>query len=397
MTGSVHERNGYWYIVLSYKKDGKWKTKWIGTGLTVKGNKINAKKMIPDTVEKYSYLESAIISSDMTVSAFMQEWLKRKKNAVRASTFEGYSYRAKKIEEYPPFMTLPIGRLDSLSADKFFQEMLESGKINQKTHQKEPLAVRTVREYKNCLSDACDDAVNYGLLKGNPIRSMRVSGKKNRDYKKDIPVLSKDEVVELIRFMQTDDEIFRKLAPMTFMCTYYGLRRSELLGLTWSAVNFKKRTITINKTVTRVSSIHEENSTKTASSYRELVLFKKAEEMLQGIQKQRDENKKFYGNTYHDSDFIFVWEDGRTYDPNYVSRTFAKATKKFGRPEVSLHKLRHSCATILIEEGWDPKKLQHWLGHSDVQTTLSIYTHYDTKRDRAEADTLEDLASGISF
>ena len=68
------------------------------------------------------------------------------------------------------------------------------------------------------------------------------------------------------------------------------------------------------------------------------------------------------------------------YDPGYISRAFGKATKAFGRPEITLHKLRHSCASMLINRGWDIKRLQYWLGHTDVQTTMNIYAHFNKQR-----------------
>ncbi|MBR2276289.1 MAG: tyrosine-type recombinase/integrase, partial [Lachnospiraceae bacterium] len=78
--------------------------------------------------------------------------------------------------------------------------------------------------------------------------------------------------------------------------------------------------------------------------------------------------------------YIFVKEDGSQYDPNRISRLFGKATKEFGRPEITLHKLRHSCASMLINRGWDVKKLQYWLGHADPETTLRIYSHFNRQR-----------------
>ena len=68
------------------------------------------------------------------------------------------------------------------------------------------------------------------------------------------------------------------------------------------------------------------------------------------------------------------------YRPDYVTKQFSKITKEFGRPEITLHKLRHSCASLLINKGWDVKKLQYWLGHSDTQTTLNVYSHFNKKR-----------------
>ncbi len=134
----------------------------------------------------------------------------------------------------------------------------------------------------------------------------------------------------------------------------------------------------------------DSEDTKTAASLRELTLFPTAVKMLQKIKEEQKTAKQFYGNQYKNTEgYIFTWDDGTRYDPDYISKLFKKAVKKFGKPELSLHKLRHTCGSLLFELGWDLKKVQYWLGHSDAQTTLNIYAHFNKKRLNGAA---EDLA-----
>lgn len=67
--------------------------------------------------------------------------------------------------------------------------------------------------------------------------------------------------------------------------------------------------------------------------------------------------------------------------------------RKYGRPEISFHKLRHSCTSMAINRGWDVKQLQYWLGHSDIQTTLNIYAHYDRQRLDVVGDDMNKMSS----
>jgi site-specific recombinase XerD len=128
-----------------------------------------------------------------------------------------------------------------------------------------------------------------------------------------------------------------------------------------------------------------------------LALFDTAEKCLKQIRKEQDENKAFFKSEYQNKEgYIFTWEDGRCYTPDYVSKTFKKATNDFGRPEISLHKLRHSCASMLINRGWDVKKVQYLLGHSDVNTTLSIYTHLDRQRLNTSYNDLGEISLAAS-
>lgn len=101
-----------------------------------------------------------------------------------------------------------------------------------------------------------------------------------------------------------------------------------------------------------------EDATKTCAGSRSLNLFESAKACLKSIQKQQRKDAKFYGAMYQNKEgYIFTWEDGRPYSPDYVTKTFKKAMKAFGRPEITLHKLRHSCCSMLIEKGWNIKQL----------------------------------------
>ena len=66
--------------------------------------------------------------------------------------------------------------------------------------------------------------------------------------------------------------------------------------------------------------------------------------------------------------------------------------KAYGRPDITYHKLRHSCASMLINRGWDIKQLQYWLGHADPETTLKIYSHYIKKRLNATENDLSEIS-----
>ena len=181
------------------------------------------------------------------------------------------------------------------------------------------------------------------------------------------------------------------------MGAYYGLRRSEILGLKWSAVNWDKGTISICHTVVRVKSVMAEDATKTQAGHRELNLFDTARSCLTKIKQQQEEDRAFFGKEYANHEgYIFTWEDGRSYDPNYISHLFTKAMTDFGRPEITLHKLRHTCCSLLINKGWDLKKLQYWLGHSDASTTLNIYSHFNRKRLNESENDLNSISAAAS-
>lgn len=404
MSGSLQIKKlasgkSYYYVKLSYKdfKTGKWKSKTIGTGLETKGNKRRAEGLCNEYLEKYAYLEQPCIQNiDINISLcdYLDLWLERKKPDLKTSTYEGYSYRVKKIKEYFAPTKIRLIDVNAKTLDDFYRYNLAYGKNNQKTGEHEPMAVRSVRSYKSILFAAFTQATIDGLIKTNPSIGVKVHGKKNKSYQEELLFMTEEEVSELLHFLAIH---YPRLMPIAFMGAYYGLRRSEILGLKWSAVDFDKKLITINHTVVRVKTIDESDNTKTPEGKRSLNLFPTAEKCLLQIKNEQRENREFFKSQYRNRDgYIFTWEDGRCYDPDYITTLFKKATKAFGRPEITLHKLRHSCASMLINKGWDIKQLQYWLGHTDTSTTLNIYSHYNKQRLNSCDNDLVNISSAAS-
>lgn len=403
MTGTLRIKQtsagkSYYYVKLNYKdpRTDSWKSKTLATGLEVKNNKRKAESVIKELIEQYSYLEdqplqyNTAISPNITLCDYLDLWLADKEKDLKQSTYEGYAYRVNCIKKYFEAKNPKLIEITPKILDMFFKYSLSYGKINQKTHEREPLAVRSVRSYKSILYAAFNQAAIDGIIKTNPAIGITVHGKKNKEYSEELLFLTEDEISDLLHFMS---RYYPKLLGITFMGAYYGLRRSEILGLKWSAIDFNKKTISINHTVVRVKTTCAENSTKTQSSRRTLNLFDTAEKCLHQIRQLQEYNRTYFKEDYQNKDgYIFTWEDGRPYDPNYISELFCKATKQFGRPEITLHKLRHSCASMLINKGWDIKKLQYWLGHTDTQTTLNIYAHFNRQRLNTSENDLSEIS-----
>lgn len=220
------------------------------------------------------------------------------------------------------------------------------------------MAVRSVRAVKSVLYSIYVQAAVDGLINSNPVAAVKVRGKKDHDYEEEMLFLTEEECSDFMHFLAApENTVFHRLVPMAFFGIYYGLRRSELLGLKWKAINFDKSILRIEHTVTKVKTYVAKDRTKTSSSFRELALFCTAKNCLVKLKEEQDQAKAFWGKSYQNyNDYVFTWEDGRIYSPDYISKAFVKAAKLFGRPEISFHKLRHTCASLLIEKGWDIKK-----------------------------------------
>ena len=168
-----------------------------------------------------------------------------------------------------------------------------------------------------------------------------------------------------------------RLYPIVYVTALYGLRRSEVLGLKWDSINFAMQTLTIRHTVARVTKVVEKNKTKNASSFRSFPLTDDAVRLFKILLQQEQYYRNHFGKDYIDNNYVFTWEDGHPYSPDYVSHTFHKLLKKYDLPHIRFHDLRHTCASMLLSEGYGLKDVQEWLGHSDIKMTANIYGHLD--------------------
>lgn len=184
-----------------------------------------------------------------------------------------------------------------------------------------------------------------------------------------------------------------QLYPLIYFTVIYGLRRSEVLGLKWDSINEESQIITIKHTVTRCTSIVEKDSTKTDASYRSYPITDEVRGLLELIKKDQENNKLLFGSEYVKNDYIFGWQDGRPYTPDYITRRFQTLLKKYNLPKIRFHDLRHSCASLLIANGFTLKDIQEWLGHSDIRVTANIYAHLDTERKKNIATSMSNTFS----
>ena len=146
--------------------------------------------------------------------------------------------------------------------------------------------------------------------------------------------------------------------------------------------------IQIRHTVSKVTKVVEKGKTKSQSSRRSFPLTAEARGIFLAAKAAEEENLRLFRKSYKVNDYIFKWPDGTPFAPDYVTHHFAKVLKQNGLPHIRFHELRHSCASLLINNGCGLKDVQEWMGHSDIQMTANIYGHLDTARKQGLAEKL---------
>lgn len=192
-----------------------------------------------------------------------------------------------------------------------------------------------------------------------------------------------------------DNEI---LQPIILLSLYYGLRRSEVLGLKWDAIDFSNNILSIKHTVVKQTTTVRKDKTKNASSKRSFPILDFIKPTLLAMKEQQQTDRELLGSEYDDeTDYIFRWPDGRPVAPDYVTGAFKKLLKKHDLRVIRFHDLRHSCGSILYSIGFGLKDIQEWLGHSDIKVTGNIYAHLETKRKMEMANMFAANLSGSSI
>ena len=170
---------------------------------------------------------------------------------------------------------------------------------------------------------------------------------------------------------------------------FYGLRRSEVLGIKWSAIDFDNMTIAINHTVVQgPKKVHTKDSTKTESSNVIVPLVQMIALRLKEWKEQQAKYKTLQPNDYIDEGYVCTQVNGSHMKPSYISQHFKILLKNNNMPHIRFHDLRHSSAGYLKHLDFDLKDIQTWLRHSSIGTTMNIYVNLDMDAKRSIADSL---------
>ncbi|MCR5040921.1 MAG: site-specific integrase [Clostridia bacterium] len=383
----LRDRNGVYYTDLRYTDaDGKRRQECKTTGLKVKGNKHRAEVILEERsleLEKRLFLklnpeEAVRNEKEIAFTVFLRNWLEIVRPTVEETTFGAYhSAVANRIipyfdERYPGLRLVDL--TPKMIQDYYSYELSHNG-----------VSANTIKHRHANIHRALGYAFKTGLLDVNP--ADRVDLPKKNVFETE-PYTEKD-IMQLFEAVKDTP-----LELIVILTAFYGLRREEVLGLKWNAVDFDNHTITIKSVVTEAyldgkCQLVEKNRTKTKSSFRTLPLVPQIESLLRQAKAQQEEYRELCGDCYNMNyiDYVNVNPMGDLIKPGYVSQQFPIFLKRAGLRKIRFHDLRHSCATLMYAKGVKLKDMQIWLGHSTISTTSNIYTHldFDSKLDSANA------------
>lgn len=336
-------------------------------------------KMIT-TINNNTFVEP----SKLTFNDFIQKWLKEyaEKNLAPKTLFRYKQMLNSRI--IPALGHIKLNKLKPIHFVEFYNNLQENGIRNDK--KPGGLSPLTIKHHHRLIHTILETAVKWQLLLYNPADKVTPP----KVPKKEAKYLEENDIKLLLNAINSLNKENLKYKVAIYITISGGLRLGELMGLKWENINFKKNLISIvrsNQYLPHKGTFSK--STKNESSERTITLPKEVMVLLKKYKIYQNEKRLKCGSKWNNTNFIFTQWNGIPMNPYTVSSWFHKFLIKNNLKKVTFHQLRHTSASILINEGVNIKEVSKRLGHSNASTTLNIYSHVLKSADKVAANAIE--------
>ena len=358
MRGSVRKRGSTWTYVVYMGRDanGKKRHQWRGGFRT----KRECEAALTEALERRRTGTWAD-PGEQTVGEFLTQWLAATKPSLRDSTAANYEVIVAKWI-LPRLGNQRLANLDAARIQALYGELSASGRRDGG-----PLSPRSVRYVHAILRHALGDAVRWGVLPRNPAQFVDPP----RQQRAELKVWSVDQVRAFLEHVAGD-----RLHALWLLMIATGMRRGEALGLRWGDVDFQRGAVAIRRSrVVTDGWTVAESEPKTSRGRRLVSVDPATMTALRAWRKEQVAERLRAGDVWQRGDWVFTTELGEPLHPQTVTRMFGRLVQEAGLPELRLHGLRHTSATLALAAGIHPRVEADRLGHSTVQLTLDVYSH----------------------
>ena len=367
------------------RKDGRWEGRYTAGRDPETGKAIYRNVLGKTQAEVKEKLQAAIEASKSldvtragkyTVGEWMEVWFEHyAKVKVRPSSHQTYrGYIDNHIK--PSIGSIPLEKLTSLDLQKLYKKLLEEGRVDrlESKHQAKGLSPKTVRNLHQILSSAMKLAQEQKLILSDPTEGCALPRLEHREMQT-LPV---EQLQSFLREAK-DSGVF----GLYYLELATGLRRGELLGLKWEDIDLERGDLRVKRQISRINGEVVEAPLKTKNAYRTLPL---AADTIDVLKAQR--------RKAGDSPWVFPSPTGGPISPDSVLHMLHRVLKRAGLPRVRFHDLRHTFATLALQNGVDVKTVSGMLGHFSAGFTLDTYAHVTTASQRQAAKTMGSILSG---
>ena len=364
------------------RKDGRWEGRYTAghnpaTGKAIYKNVLGktqaeVKEKLKKAIEETKGLDVAKAES-YTVGQWMDVWYEYyAKIKVRPSshkTYEGYI----KNHIKPSIGNIPLTKLTTLDLQRLYQKLLTEGRVDRLESQNQPkgLSTKTVRNINQVISSAMQLAIQQHLISHDPTDGCALPKTEHREMQ----TLSADQLAAFL-LEAKHSGVFE----MYYIELATGLRRGELLGLKWEDIDFTAQTLRVRRQVGRINGEVREAPLKTKNAYRTISL---GTDTVDILKQQREKQPS--------SAYVFPGPTGGPIAPDSVLHMLHRVLDRAGLPEIRFHDLRHTFATLALQNGVDVKTVSGMLGHFSTGFTLDTYAHVTTAAQKKAAETMGEV------
>ncbi|MBT3391641.1 MAG: site-specific integrase [Chloroflexi bacterium] len=364
--GSIHQRsNGTWRVQIYL--DGK------RTGKTFK-TKAEAQNWLQEM--QYQLRRGFDLEgSQITLGEYLQQWLDAKSVSARETTI--YQYRLQVKNHIIPYLgDVPLQDLHLARIERFYTELIASG-----------VGVRTVRYVHGVLHRALEKAMQYDLVIRNPAH-----GAAQPKYAhKEMTVLDEYQVPQfLIAARGSSYEALYHVAIKT------GMRQGEMFGLKWTDLQWQSGTLLVQRQIKRVpGSGWQFAEPKTNAGRRTIRLGEGTLQALRIHRERQERQKKGANGGWKEHGLIFPNSVGTPGDPSNLRKDFLRILQSAMLPKLRFHDLRHTAASLMLNNGVPPIVVSRILGHAKPSTTMDIYGHLLSNMQGEAARIMDELVTPI--
>ena len=366
------------------RKDGRWEGRYtVGhdpeTGKAIIKNVLGktqaeVKEKLKKAIEENVGIDYGRAKT-YTVGTWLEVWMENyAKIKLRPSTFKT-SQGFLKNHIKPQIGSIPLADLTSLDLQRFYKHLLDGGRVDRIEAKKKPkgLAPKTVRNIHQMIGSAYNLAIEQHLVTKNPTQGCALP----KAERKEMQTLPVEQLTSFLREAK-DSGVF----ALYYIDLTTGLRRGELLGLKWSDIDLEKGDLRVQRQIGRIDGKIIEMPLKTKNAYRTLPLSADAIDVLM-------QQRRKTGN----SEWVFPSPTGGPMSPDSVLHMLQRVLKRAGLPRIRFHDLRHTFATMALQNGVDVKTVSSMLGHYSAGFTLDTYAHVTTDAQLKAAQTMGNILS----
>jgi len=304
-----------------------------------------------------------------TVGEYLDEWLQMQRDRLRPTTHPSYAMAVNRIKG--GLGSAKLQSLTPLQVERFYRELTS-------TRLGRDYSPKTIRNTHTVLRKALADAKRLELVIRNAAAAARPPAVDHVDR----VTWSSEELGAFLESVRDD-----RLYPVFVVLATTGMRRGEVLGLSWRDVDFDARDLAVANSRTPVGSEVVSGPPKTARSRRHVFLDDWTLDVLRAQRRSQAAERLAAGPAWNtDEDHVFTDELGHPVHPNSVSKRFDTIVPRSGLQRIRLHDLRHTYATVALKAGVHPKVVSERLGHATVGVTLDLYSHVTPSIARDAAD-----------